>query len=614
MKTPLRNETTAAKPGAVALAFEERVIYYPAQRPGHVAWVNLFLFGNGDMGLSFTETRRAPNPRFIPPSIDFVEAFSRPYKFSALLCAAQPNLLSEAVYMKSSDAGATWQETGRSWGKSAYLAGYPDGRMVRVLYNQQAEHYERGLDRFYTPVEESCDGGNTWTQIARLLEGSGFAPFRVKKLRDGSLIALGGLSPSFGPGGSRPTSVIAMPGERIGVGQAFMFSPDAGYHWTGPHYVFQGLATPEPDFVELADGRLLFINSSVQAGPQVWQIVHRQTNGFLCEPVTDIHDAGADNRNTQSGIVPETVDITPDGLIVGARRQGGYACSSDLGQTWHGIENTNECKYQPQGVCLPDGRFMAAWHLGTDAPFGQQDMCIGLASFRFEVNLPQATRLTLERVLSDDASHYLNTHQARLTVAGKPVSGRTVTLYVKSVWRPDSTYNATPIEQTEDVRVAVTNDDGMATFALSEREAIRDIHDGYFVQASFTPASQDNVAPCRSASYSVHTLTGKRATPYTHPIYFANWTLFLSAPAAKQYPELLGLVERIDRFDEDATLAQWAKMIGSASRAQEIVEFLLANHILTRTEDDKYRWYRAVHCGPKIVENVRVDDVPDYNV
>ena len=36
-----------------------------------------------------------------------------------------------------------------------------------------------------------------------------------------------------------------------------MFSPDGGYTWTGPHYVLANAEAPEPDFVELPDGRLL---------------------------------------------------------------------------------------------------------------------------------------------------------------------------------------------------------------------------------------------------------------------------------------------------------------------------------------------------------------------
>ena len=43
---------------ARAVDFEEQVVYFPEHRPGYTAWVNLFLFGNGDIGLTFDEIRR----------------------------------------------------------------------------------------------------------------------------------------------------------------------------------------------------------------------------------------------------------------------------------------------------------------------------------------------------------------------------------------------------------------------------------------------------------------------------------------------------------------------------------------------------------------------------
>jgi hypothetical protein len=607
-------DTSAARSGVTAVGFEEQIPYVPVQRPGHTAWVNLFLFGNGDVGLSFTEMRRAPNPRFAPPSIEYIEAFCRPYKYSALLCAAQPNLLSESVCMKSSDGGRTWRETGRCWGKSAYLAGYPDGRMVRVVYNQLGEHYEKGIDRFYSPVEESTDGGSTWKQIARLLEGVGFAPHRVKKLRDGALVALGSLTPSYGPGGDLQSRGATRPGERPGVGNLFMFSPDAGHHWTGPHYVLQGMDAPEPDLVELPDGRLLIVNSSVQLGAQVRQIVHRMDSGFLCEPVAEIQGAGADGQNVQSGIVPETVDITPDGLILGTRRGGVYTCSNDLGRTWHVIDGAKNCKYQPQGVCLPDGRFLTAWHLGTDSPFGQQDMVIGLHSFRVRADLPQPATLTLERAMADDGSRYINEHHARLAIGVNPVADRKIELRIHQVWNPDGTYNTAPVHEAPDVRFAVTNQDGVAIFKVDDRNTIQDIHDQYVVQATFTPEAQDAVGACVSVSYNVHSMTGKRDTPYTYPLHLSENALFVSAPTAEQYPELLDLVDRFERFDQDATRSQWVEAMGGETRALEILEFLLSNHVISQTEEGKFRWFRAVHCGSKIIEHVRVDDVPDYNV
>ena len=594
---------------AAGVDFEEQVVYYPKKRPGYTAWANLFLFGNGDIGLAFDEVRQAPNPRHIPLSIEFLEASGIAYLYSrTFLPSAHPDLLHERVFMKSTDAGRSWKEIHREWGTVSECVGYPDGRLVRVPYNDSF-HPERGLDRLYTSVAESLDGGRSFRQIARLPH---IIAYRFKKLRDGSLVLLGPIMPTYGPGGSRFKRDEQLPGERYYEHAAFMFSPDGGYTWTGPHYVLQGIKAPEPDFVELSDGRLLIINCGVQMGASVRQFVHRTKTGFICDPVMDIQKGGADGYNVQSGIVPESIDITADGMIIGARRGSAYTCSNDLGETWYPIEGLPDCKYQPQVRCLPDGRFMTAWHLGTDAAFGQQDMCIGIHTFRLKANLPKETELTLERSLSDDGSQFINAFASRLTVGGNPLPGKTIELRVKLTWRPDGTYDPTPVGESADVRTAVTDEDGVARFALTEIDPLPDMHHSYDVQASFTPGPVEHLATCKSVSFSCCNKTSRRNTPYAYPLYFAECVLFLSAPTAEQFPELVDLVERFERFDVDATREEWDKAIGNISRAGEILEFLLANQALSLTEDGKYHWYRSVHCGPKIIEHVRVNDLPDY--
>ena len=70
----VNQDGSASSVGAMANSFEDRVVYYPKIRPGYSAWVKLFQFGNGDIGLSFDEVRREPNPHFNPLLIEFIEA------------------------------------------------------------------------------------------------------------------------------------------------------------------------------------------------------------------------------------------------------------------------------------------------------------------------------------------------------------------------------------------------------------------------------------------------------------------------------------------------------------------------------------------------------------
>ena len=165
--------------------------------------------------------------------------------------------------------------------------------------------------------------------------------------------------------------------------------------------------------------------------------------------------------------------------------------------------------------------------------------------------------------------------------------------------------------------MTVADDNGVATFALPRLDSIRDIHDSHTMQANFVPQAGDNLAACVSPGINAYTLTTKRGVPYSYPLYFSENSLFVSAPTAERFPELVDLVDRFHRngrgFVEDATIDEWAGIMGGRKRAQTIVDFLVANRILTETAEGKYRWYRSVHCGGQVIQHVRVDDVPDYN-
>lgn len=50
--------------------FEQKLVYAPEKRPGFVAWVTAFPYGDGSIGISFDETLEAENPDFIPPRLN----------------------------------------------------------------------------------------------------------------------------------------------------------------------------------------------------------------------------------------------------------------------------------------------------------------------------------------------------------------------------------------------------------------------------------------------------------------------------------------------------------------------------------------------------------------
>ncbi|MBT3374661.1 MAG: exo-alpha-sialidase [Lentisphaerae bacterium] len=178
---------------ARAVDFEEREVYWPAERPGYTAWASRYQFGNGDLGIALNEIRRGRNPNYQPPSLEFVESMSQCYRIIPdVIPAANPDLLSEYVCLKSRDHGKIWEETGRCPVDTRHYwhVGFPDGRLVRVVGSQQY-CYNLGDGRYANSVEESTDGGSTWREIARIMQGRWFGIHKVKKLRSGTIVAEG---------------------------------------------------------------------------------------------------------------------------------------------------------------------------------------------------------------------------------------------------------------------------------------------------------------------------------------------------------------------------------------------------------------------------------------
>ena len=602
-----------------ALDFEERAVYYPEVRPGYTAWASLFQFGNGDLGIAFNEIRRGKNPDFNPPPLEFVEAMALPYRILPdALPAANPNLLSEYVNLKSTDGGKTWQQTGRAPVNSRhfYHLGFPDGRLVRLAGVRQYCYELPPEERMCSIIEESTDGGNTWKEISRFIQGKFFYGHKFKKLRNGSIIAAGPIELSFGPGGERAGRHTAIPGEIKPLQTCFMISEDGGYTWDGPHYIFPGIMSWEPDFVELLDGSLLFINSTVQSGRAVRQIVRKTPTGWVNDPLMEIHRGTPDDweNERQGGFTPETVTITEDGLIVGARRGGVYSCSNDLGENWYEIDGASACKYQPMIEYLGDNKFLTVWHEGGDTRFGEIDMFIGLHDFTVKANLPKPAKLTLQRELSEDKRQYINSYLAKLTADGEPAAGRELEFRISPTWLDDGRHNPEDVRDAKDVRKAITDDDGIAKINLTEMNSIPDIHHAYRITVSFTPKDGDELSACDGPATMAYAMTPARNNPANYPVYMNHGRIMLTPPAAKDFPDLAEMIEKIDRRNPDLTFEQWIKIAGNEKRAKEIIDFLTENNLVTLDKEGKYFWHRNVHCGDEIIKEVRICDLEEHSI
>ena len=603
---------------ASAVDFKQAEIYYPEIRPGYVGWANLFQFGNGELGIAFQEIRQEKNPNAESISLEFFETAGFPYSFSGVIMPwTTPDKVCEYVHLKSSDNGETWTQTGRCAVRKRHYwyAGFPDGRMVRF----SGAGIVSAEENTGITVEESRDGGSSWTRISFFMEECWSHMFKFRKLSDGRLVAAGGILPSWGPGGKVPKRWGMVPGQILPCASGFFASEDEGHTWSGPHYVFPGLTSNEFDFVELPGGDLLFIGSTIQTGRPVRQTVRRTSTGYFNDPMMSINRGAPQTREGwegQQGIVPEAVTITKDGLLIGALRCKPYTCSNDLGENWYEIEGAPDSLYQPMCDMLPDGRFITVGHYMGDPAFGEYDMYIGTHTFRVDASaIPEPTRLDFKRDLSEDGNQYVNQFSATLTSDGTPVAGQRIELRVKQTWLPDRRHNTQDITESDDVRIAVTDEHGRACFRLTDKDRIPHIHDGYQVMANFTPSAGSPYAACRGAECKCQPMTPVRNRPGHLPVFMLHSDIVITPQTAEQFPDLKDVIARLDPNAPDVALKTWIEIAGSETRGRQILDLLERHHIVERGDDGVYRWYRwVVREGLPIVGEVRVSDSFDHCV
>ena len=129
-----------------------------------------------------------------------------------LVHAMQDNRLPLAL-MASDDCGKTWRETGRCPLDAGSFSniGFPDGRIVGMDVGRSNEERTGWCD--YVAVRESCDGGTSWRETQRLLEGCAVYLWRIRRLRDGSFLVLACLyGTPWGPGRARMKLDFPQPG------------------------------------------------------------------------------------------------------------------------------------------------------------------------------------------------------------------------------------------------------------------------------------------------------------------------------------------------------------------------------------------------------------------
>ena len=418
----------------------------------------------------------------------------------------------EEVIMESTDGMRAWQVLSRrpvvsSNGAGLYgLARTKDGRFLKFLW----ECYS--WDTNAHPGEillVSSDDGKT-RQKQPPLHDPEFASYahRLRTLRDGTLVLALPLAPMWGHSAEAPMRTAVDLKADTGCQMTLTFSYDQGRTWTTPLPIYGGQSVSETDFVELPAGDLLCINNSIFAHPGR-QIIRRTAQGWVPRPF----------EKSWSRVVPETIALTEDGLLVGCLRTATYLCSDDLGLTWFPLSGIpeevkkNHEVYQPWIVYLGDGRFACAGHNGGDNYFRELDQHIMIHFFKVEhLRRTKNTRLELSRAFDSSRSRWLNSYALKLTCDGEPLPDKDLEFWFVERDKPgyDAFGKYTLAERLgmggEIVR-AQTGADGVAHVNLSKLDGVTYMHHTIQIVVRFNVNRQDPAyKPVQTPQYEFYTV------------------------------------------------------------------------------------------------------------
>jgi hypothetical protein len=498
----------ANPPRAQAVEFEERTIFHPPENPGFAAWVQLWReppYDKGDLRVKFL-MRRKPKPGDKPPvrpplDLHKYEAVGLPVKYDF------SDVISETVYMRSSDGAATWKEMHRGTEvelNSAEDSGcmspiaLPDKRLLSLSWGMPG------------CLRESVDDGQTWNRVRDLMDPAYYdvAPFVMRVLSDHkTLVIFCPYAKSWGPGKVVPGRLHSRPGSRTMFTAALMFSTDFGKTLSNPIPIYPNVPVTETDFCELPSGDLLFIHHAMFGnGVAHRQLVRKTKLGWVPEDMEPVDK-----------LAPEIFVRTSEGYLVGASRNGPYVWSDDDGLTWQPVEGIKNCEYQPRAMQLKGDRILFVWHKGGDLPYGQADEYIGQHTFKLQVAEPRKrSRLVLKRVFDEKAGKYICAFDAVLTTLdGKPIANKPIEFSLVARGAPgyEEFGGAKPWEHGAK-QTSKTDANGVARVEYRDQEKTTNIHQTYQIAARFDPERKDaEYAPATSLTVEYYALTPSKEKP-----------------------------------------------------------------------------------------------------
>jgi len=285
------------------------------------------------------------------------------------------------VHLRSTDAGKTWKKVSADAFKSCMngitgeaQTALPDGTIIRGVWGYYLPYNPELPKTGY--LERSINGSKTWGKPQVLLDPAKYSawPKRIRVLRDGRLIAIGGVA--HVPANSRTRA------EYNGLFEPLlMVSSDNGKTWKGPISVVplkhrQNWGGEEFDAAELPNGDLLCVFRRIgpsDGGREVrWQGVLRKSGDTWIPgdvaPAPFPHSGHPDVLATREGPILHVAT-------------SGIHWTTNAGRTWHKLDLPGTA-YYPRAVQAADGRIFVFGHVGGDDAYGKSDQSIVMDSFR----------------------------------------------------------------------------------------------------------------------------------------------------------------------------------------------------------------------------------------
>ncbi|MCX7428380.1 MAG: sialidase family protein [Planctomycetia bacterium] len=373
------NPEAAGAPDWKVADFESRTIYHSPQTPGYTCWVYLWKMQDQSAMAGFYQATGPAEGRPRAP-MDVQKKLSWPHLSDPR--RDMTGLKTCNVYLRSTDAGATWQTVSEDTFRSPMngivvgTAGLQNGTILRAVsgpcLTDDPDLPRTGL------AQRSTDVTKTWDKPASLLPPEEFTvlPVGIRQLRDGRVVVVGGVARVPCGGAWGEYGLVMEP--------LLLVSNDNGQTWGPPVPVIpeenrKGWACEECDVAELPNGDLFWVFRRCAPEDQdrpLHQRRHVQWQGVMAKQGDTWTPKWVGPTPFPNTGLPNLV-ATREGVVLHVN-VGHW--TADAGKTWRRLDLPGT-GYYPKGVQLDDGRILIVAHTGSDDPYGV-DQKIVMSRFR----------------------------------------------------------------------------------------------------------------------------------------------------------------------------------------------------------------------------------------